>query len=158
MKLKAEEFDQRHTELGKSLDTYVTMLKESIPFWKRFNTDTRDVSQWLERVSSDLSSEKVQFGNAIVTENSLVFCQDLQVDIRGHTSQVRDVGALGEMLAKFVIPEDQEYVMEWVERIAKGEEHVTKETDEKTERLEERLKSWRVSCSHIIYSVSNLPR
>ena len=144
MRIKAEEFDQRHRNLSESLDTYVNMLKESIPFWKRFNTDIKDVTQWLERVNSDLVSENVQFGNAIVTENSLVFCQGLQVDIQDHTHQVREVGSLGEMLAKYVIAEDREYVMELVERISKREELVTKETDEKTELLEERLKSWQV--------------
>ena len=54
------------------------------------------------------------------------------------------MGSLGETLAKYVIPEDQDFVMEWVERLNKGEEHVARETDEKTELLEERMKSWRV--------------
>ena len=57
---------------------------------------------------------------------------------------VRDVGSLGETLARYVIPEDLEFVMEMVTQLTTGEEHVTRETDEKTELLEERMKSWRV--------------
>lgn len=144
MKLKAEEFDQRCAELGKSLDSHMSMLKESVPFWKQFNSNITDLSHWLDEVNSDLVSEHVQFGSAAITEQSLLFCQGLQVDIQGHSSQVRDVSVLGEALAKFVVPEDREFVMEWVERLAKGEDHVAKETEEKTELLEERMKSWRV--------------
>lgn len=145
MKLTAEEFDQRHGNLRKSLDTHMAMLKESIPFWEKFNTNITSISQWLDRVNGDLVSDKVQFGNAIVTEESLAFCQDLQQDINGHAHLVRGVENLGELLSKFVVAEDKEYVMEWVKRLAKGEEHVVRETEEKTELLEERLKSWRVS-------------
>lgn len=144
MKLKAEDFDQRCNELRKTLNIHVAMLKDSIPFWEQFNSNVNDLSQWLAGVNANLSSEHVQFGSAMVTEKSLMFCQELKLNIQGHTLLVRDMGSIGEMLAKYVIPEDQEFVMELVARLTKGEEHVTRETDEKTELLEERMKSWRV--------------
>lgn len=146
MKLKAEEFHHRCHELDNSLDTHVSMLKESVPFWERFNSNISDLSQWLDSVNSDLISDRMQFGNAMVTEQSLLFCRGLQVDIQGRSSQVHDASALGNALAKLVVPEDREFIMEWVGRLRKGEEHVAMETEEKTELLEERLESWRV-CS-----------
>ena len=79
MKLKANEFDQRYQDLQASLDSHVTMLKDSVPFWKQFNENVSDLSGWLKRVNGDLGSDKVQFGNAIATEKSLLFCQGLQV-------------------------------------------------------------------------------
>ena len=79
MKLKAEEFDQRYSTLKTSLTSHVTMLKESVPFWKQFNANISDLSGWLDRVNQDLVSDNVQFGNAIATEKSLLFCQALQV-------------------------------------------------------------------------------
>ena len=144
MKLKAEDFDQRCKELRKTLSTHMAMLKDSIPFWEQFNSNVSDLSQWLAGVNADLSSENVQFGSATVTEKSLIFCRELQLNIQGHTPMVRDVGSLGETLARYVIPEDLEFVMEMVTQLTTGEEHVTRETDEKTELLEERMKSWRV--------------
>lgn len=153
MRLRAEDFHQRHTHLGKSLNDYVVMLKDSVPFWERFNTNVDDVTSWLQRVNTDLTSENIQFGNAVITEMSLTFCQGLRMDIDGHASQVKEVGSLGEALVRFVVPEDREYVLQLVERLARGEEHVSKETDEKTELLEERLKSWQV---RVYFLLSNL--
>ncbi len=147
MQLKADEFDRRYRALQTSLDAHVAMLKESVPFWKKFNSGVSDLSNWLERVNGDLVSDNVQFGNAIMTEKSLRFCQSVQMDIQDHSLSVRDMGSLGEMLAKYVVPGDQEFVKEWVERLTKGEELVSKETDEKTELLEERMKSWQVRAS-----------
>ena len=141
MKLKAEEFDRRCKELGASLESHVAMLTDSIPFWKRFNSNIKDLSSWLEQVNTDLASERVQFGNAMVTEKSLLFCQELQVDIQGHSSEVNEVGSLGEALVKFVVPGDREFVLEMVQRLTTEKEVVAKETDEKAELLEERMKS-----------------
>ena len=79
MQLKANEFDQRYQDLQASLESHVTMLKDSVPFWEQFNENVSDLSGWLKQVSGNLSSDKVQFGNAIATEKSLLFCQALQV-------------------------------------------------------------------------------
>ena len=57
MKLKAEEFDRRCKELGASLESHVAMLTDSIPFWKRFNSNIKDLSSWLEQVNADLASK-----------------------------------------------------------------------------------------------------
>lgn len=156
MKLKAEEFDSRHRQLQCSLESHTAMLKDSVPFWERFNTDSKSLEEWLGKVNMDLGSDNVQFGSAAVTEQSLLFCQGLQMDINSHDPHMRGVVVLGEELAKYVVPEDLEFVREWVERLKKGEEHVAKETTEKAELLEERLKSWRVSCetfSDIVWPV-----
>ncbi len=67
------------------------------------------------------------------------------MDIQDHTSSVCAMGVLGETLAQFAVPGDQDFVREWVERLCKEEELVTVETNDKTELLEERMKSWRVS-------------
>ena len=121
------------------------MLKDSVPFWKQFNSNIKDLSGWLEKVNGDLESENIQFGNASVTEESLYFCQQLQADIDVHNPRMTDMNQLAQMLAKYVVPEDQEFIMEWVEKLTREEEHVTEETNRKTESLEERVKSWRVS-------------
>ncbi len=145
MKLKAEEFTSRHKNLVESETRHVSMLKESIPFWKRFNSNVKDLSSWLTQVSSDLGSENVKFGNARVTERSLVFCRDLQSDIHAHNPQLLDLTQLGEDLANYVVDGDQEFVREWLQRLAEGEKSISMETVDKTIRLEERLKSWSVS-------------
>ena len=147
MKLKADEFNQRHEKLGKSLNDHIVMLKDSIPFWKKFNSNVEELSQWLEEVNSGLVSDKVQFGNATVTEESLIYCQGLQTDIYAHKSFVHDVAKLGDTLSKYVVSADQQFVEELIEKLKNRKEFVTKETEEKTELLEERLTSWRVSSS-----------
>jgi len=150
MTTRAEDFSSRHRKLQDSLEAHTAMLKHSIPFWEKFNSNSKDLADWLQNVNSDLESERVQFGNATETEQSLKFCQSLQVDINAHNPDVIDMALLGEQLAKFVVPEDLEFVSSFVQKLQKEEEQVNKETMEKTELLEERLKSWKVSES-VIY-------
>ncbi len=145
MTMKAEDFDSRHKTLRASLDEHTAMLKNSVPFWEKFNSNSKDLEEWLYAVNSDLESDKVQFGNATITEQSLKFCQGLQVDINARNPDLMGVVMLGEELSKYVVPEDLEFVCSYVQNLQMKEEHVNKETVEKTELLEERLKSWRVS-------------
>ena len=144
MTTMAEDFSVRHRKLQDNLEAHTAMLKNSVPFWEKFNLNSKDLELWLQNVNSDLGSEKVQFGNATETEQSLKFCQGLQIDINTRNPDLVDMVLLGEELAKFVVPEDLEFVSTFVQKLRKEEELISKETMEKTELLEERLKSWRV--------------
>ena len=95
-------------------------------------------------MKSDLGSERVQFGNATETEQSLKCCQCLQININTCNPDLVDMVFLGEELAKFVVPEDMEFVSTFVQKLRKEEELIFKEMMEKTELFKERLKSWRV--------------
>ena len=77
----AVDISARHRMLQDNLEAHMAMLKNSIPFWEKFNLKTKDLELWLQNMNSDLRSEKVQFGNATETEQSLKFCQGLQIDI-----------------------------------------------------------------------------
>ena len=145
MAVKAEDFNSRYRKIRDSLEAHTAMLRNSIPFWEKFNCNSSDLQKWLDGVSTDLLSDRVQFGNATVTEQSLLFCQEIQVDINSRNPDLVDMVLLGEELAKYVVPEDLEFITGFVQRLQNNEECVTKETVEKTELLEERLKSWRVS-------------
>ena len=153
MKLKAEEFDSRHSKMLHSLESHVSMLKDSVPFWKRFNTDSSSLEEWLRKLNMDLKSDNIRFGDAVITEQSLLFCQELQADIDSHNPHMKNMVVLGEELAKYVIPEDMEFIREFMERLKEGDSYVTKETDEKTELLEERLKSWKVSVLWLYFII-----
>lgn len=144
IKLRAEDFSQRYDQLREFLGGYVGNLKDSIPFWKEFNSQTEDLGQWLRQANEELESERTQPGNATVTEHSLRNTHELQVDIGEHQESVEVATRTGNALRRLVGDEDQHYISEVLERLKFGAQEVEQEAEERVEQLEERYKSWKV--------------
>ena len=66
-----DDFSERYQNLLDSLSSYVPNLQDSIPLWKEFNDKTRSMLEWLDHVQAELESDRLQPGNATVTETSL---------------------------------------------------------------------------------------
>ena len=124
-------------------------LKDSIPFWKEFNSQTEDLGQWLRQANEELESDRTQPGNATVTENSLRNTHELQVDIGEHQESVEEATRTGNALKRLVGDDDRQYISEVLERLKFGAQEVEQEAEERVEQLEERYKSWKVGqCYH----------
>ena len=154
IRLRAEEHSQRYLQLKEFLGGYVGNLKDSIPFWQEFNKQTEDLGQWLRHANEELESDRTQPGNATVTESSLRNTHVLQEDIEGHRDFFDDAMKTGNTLKRLVGDEDQQFIAELLERLKFGTQEVEQEAEERVEQLEERYKSWRVSCSSY-YSITS---
>ena len=144
IKQRAEEHSQRYHQLREFLGGYVGDLKDSIPFWKEFNSQTEDLGQWVRQANEELESDRTQPGNATVTETSLRYTHELQVDIGEHQESVEEAMRTGNALKRLVGDDDQQYISEVLERLKFGTQEVEQEAEERVEQLEERYKSWKV--------------
>ena len=66
-----EDFTERYNKLCIDVNSHVKNLRDSVPLWEHFNSNTQDLFQWLEYVNSELESDRLQPGNVTITKVSL---------------------------------------------------------------------------------------
>lgn len=149
LKTEAEDFCSRYQSLLTSEDKYVSNLHESIPFWEDFKNQSDQLAEWVQLENQELNSDRVASGNASVTKSSHENAQNLLQDIRSKKPALNAAVLVGDDLKGLVVPEDQEYILHTLEGLRTGQEDVEDRTETVVALLDDRLRSWQVTCNSV---------